>query len=153
MEVANGKIKTHIAVHRGAADFREYAELREDGLVLSQVTDKSMNFKVQDNPVSLIAWDLAQGDTVAVYRAKVGSIGQTTWSVSACGLPVAPSLSVNVARMPYVRCGVPVVLTADNPHAVIDDVGVFFLVYSGGSQAFIELLPDVISRKCCCKEQ
>lgn len=144
--------KTHIAFQAGSDHAREYAALGLDGFVLSQVTPKSFNFRVEKHAVSLLAWDLQGGDTVQVYRAKVGSIGQTNWSASACGLPVAPSLSVNVARMPYVRCGAPVVLTADNPHVLIDDVGVFFLVYSGGGSAVVEVLPDVISRKCCCKE-
>lgn len=153
-EVRNQKnsITTHIAYHDGSLPSREYAEFQQDGVCLSQVSNKSFNFKVENQAVSLIAWGLETDDTVTVYRARVGSIGQTTWTVSPCGLPVAPSLSVNVARMPYMRCGVPVVLTADNPHVLIDDVGVFFLVYSGGGSAVVEVLPDVISRKCCCKE-
>ncbi len=150
--MSGGTITTHIALRTGSAHSREYAELGQDGFVLSQVTPKSFNFKVEKHAVSLIAWDLQGSDTVQVYRARVGSIGQANWSVSACGLPVAPSASVNVARMPYVRCGSPVVLTVETPHVLIDDVGTFFLMYSGGSETIVEVLPDVISRKCCCKE-
>lgn len=148
--MAAAKIMTHIAHSQGNTP--RHAVQHDDGFLLSQAYPKSFNFKVENKAISLLAWQLSGSDTVTVHRARVGSIGQDKWQISACGLPMSPDLSVNVAHMPYVRCGAPVVLTADNPHTLIDDVGVFFLVYSGSDNTIVELLPDTISRKCCCKD-
>lgn len=143
-------IKTHIAFHDGST--QQANSGLHNGFELSQVRHKSFNFKVENHAISLIAWGLKDDDTVTVHRARVGNVGNVSWTVSNCGLPISPDLNVNVAHMPYSRCGKRVVLTAGNPHCVIDDVGVFFLVYSGSSDTVVETLPDTIARKCSCKD-
>lgn len=144
-------VRTHLSHSDGSIADDLRIDVHEYGFLLSAVNNRSFNFKVDDKAVSLLVWGLLGDDVVEVRRARVGSTGSTEWTLSSCGLPVSPSLGVCVGHMPYVKNGKPVVLNAENPHVVIDDVGAFFLVYHGDNETVVELLPDVLANGRCNK--
>lgn len=137
------EIKTHIELMENF--HRE--NINHGGFILSQANSQSYNFKAEKEPIALIAWGLQGDDEVQVFRARTDSVGNNHWTKSECGLPISPDLNVNVASMPYLKNGKKVSLTATNPHCLIDDVGIFFLVYSGTNESVvIEVLPDSIPK-------
>ena len=140
-------IKTHISVTDSTI------KDRGRGFKLSPLNPQSANIIVSKHPRSVIVWDLAFGEIVTVRRARVDSLGNTRWAVdesACCPNPVPPSDNANVNSMPYKRCGVEVVLTHDNPQALIDDAGVYYFVYEGDGDIVIDHFDDPIVRKCCC---
>ena len=140
-------IKTHISVTDSTI------KDRGSGFKLSPLNPQSANIAVSKYPHSVIVWDLAFGEIVTVRRARVDSLGNTRWAVdesACCPNPVPPSDNANVNSMPYKRCGIEVVLTHDNPHALIDDAGVYYFVYEGDGDIVIDHFDDPIVRKCCC---
>lgn len=143
--VKRNEISTHIRVVDDAV------KDGGSGFELSVIKPRSANFSVRTVPVALVAWGLAEGETVAVRRAKVASLGVSRWrdDGSCCGGSLSPDDNGNIEHMPYKRCGADVVLTAQNPHAVVDDVGTFFLEYSGGGDVVIDKMDDPVVRKVC----
>lgn len=140
--------KTHSSLVYRADDGRGLNDWR-----MNETRRQSLNFRVVDSPISVLIWGLAQGEIVEVRRAQVAALGHVNWQQAdeSCGCAISPPSEVgNVAHMAYSRCGVPVVLTAENPHAVIDDVGAFFLVYRGSGEVVAEVMRDVVQRKHCC---
>lgn len=124
----------------------------DEGVELSAIKPRSVPFKVVDKPLALIAWDMPEEGQVLIHRTIIRGVGNVNWLIQGCGVPVAPDISVPAKRMPYYRKGKQLVLNKNNPHCIIDDVGTFFLEYIGRDHVFVELLPDVIFRKCHCKE-
>lgn len=123
------------------------------GFKLSPLNPQSANITVSKYPHSIIAWDLADGETVTIRRTRVDSLGNTRWAVddsSCCPNPVPPSDNANVNSMPYRRCGIDIVLTHEEPHVLIDDAGVYYFVYQGDGDIVIDHFDDPVVRKCCC---
>ena len=122
-------------------------------LHLSQVQLSSRVIDVFDNPKRLVAWDMVPGDKVKVMMVRTASTGPDTWSKSddCCAGPQPPGDVVVVNQMQYVRCGEQVVLTDQSPVAIIDDAGMYMLVYEsgGGMEVVIDMYDDVIQRKTC----
>lgn len=122
-------------------------------LHLSQVQLSSRVIDVFDNPKRLVAWDMVPGDKVKVMMVRTASTGPDTWSKSddCCVGPQPPGDVVVVNQMQYVRCGEQVVLTDQSPVAIIDDAGMYMLVYEsgGGMEVVIDMYDDVIQRKTC----
>ena len=140
-------IVTHISVTNSA--------IKDNGMgfKLSPMSPQSANIIVSKYPRAIVVWDLAIGETVAVRRARVDSLGNARWAVDesgCCPSPVPPSDNANVNSMPYRRCGVDVVLTHEEPHVLIDDAGVYYFVYQGDGDIVIDHFDDPIARKCCC---
>lgn len=122
-------------------------------LTLSEVNRASHVIDVFDNPKRLVAWDMVPGDKVKVMMVRTASTGPDMWSKSddCCVGPQPPGDVVVVNQMQYVRCGVQVVLTDQSPVSIIDDAGMYMLVYEsgGGAEVVIDVYDDVIQRKTC----
>lgn len=143
--MGNVMIRTHIKV------VDHSVEDKGRGFVLNPLKAQSANFVVDDVPLSVLAWGLMPGETVEIRRARVDSLGQGSWRKAGdcCPAALAPDDNGNLEHMAYVRCGVPVVLTRDNPQITIDDVGVFYCVFSGDGETVIERRADRLQRKGC----
>lgn len=124
------------------------------GFDLSPMQIYSANFSVTDMPISLLAWGLQGGDWLEIRRVRVGSLGNRNWNKTddCCPVAIEPDEIANLESMPYVRCGAVVRLDANNAHQIIDDVGDFVLVYHGDNDISVDVMRDVVQRKCCCGE-
>lgn len=120
---------------------------------LNETSTTSIVIDVFDNPKRLVAWGMVPGDKVKVMMVRTASTGPDTWSKSddCCVGPQPPGDVVVVNQMQYVRCGEQVVLTDQSPVAIIDDAGMYMLVYEsgGGMEVVIDMYDDVIQRKTC----
>lgn len=120
---------------------------------LNQANTTSQVVDVLNTPKRLIAWSIAPGDKVKVMMVRLGNTGSDSWSKSedCCVGPQPPGDVVVIGQLPYVRCGVQVVLTDQSPTAIIDDAGHYMFLYESenGDQAVIEAYDDFVKRKTC----
>lgn len=120
---------------------------------LNQANTTSQVVDVLNTPKRLIAWSIAPGDKVKVMMVRLGNTGSDSWSKSedCCVGPQPPGDVVVIGQLPYVRCGVQVVLTDQSPTAVIDDAGHYMFLYESenGDQAVVEAYDDFVKRKTC----
>lgn len=120
---------------------------------LNQANTTSQVVDVLNTPKRLIAWSIAPGDKVKVMMVRLGNTGSDSWSKSedCCVGPQPPGDVVVIGQLPYVRCGVQVVLTDQSPTAVIDDAGHYMFLYESekGDTAVVEAYDDFVKRKTC----
>lgn len=120
---------------------------------LNQANTTSQVVDVLNTPKRLIAWSIAPGDKVKVMMVRLGNTGSDSWSKSedCCVGPQPPGDVVVIGQLPYVRCGVQVVLTDQSPTAIIDDAGHYMFLYESenGDQAVVEAYDDFVKRKTC----
>lgn len=120
---------------------------------LNQANTTSQVVDVLNAPKRLIAWSIAPGDKVKVMMVRLGNTGSDSWSKSedCCVGPQPPGDVVVIGQLPYVRCGVQVVLTDQSPTAIIDDAGHYMFLYESenGDQAVVEAYDDFVKRKTC----
>lgn len=120
---------------------------------LNQANTTSQVVDVLSTPKRLIAWSIAPGDKVKVMMVRLGNTGSDSWSKSedCCVGPQPPGDVVVIGQLPYVRCGVQVVLTDQSPTAVIDDAGHYMFLYESekGDTAVVEAYDDFVKRKTC----
>lgn len=146
-------IQTHSTIKRNT----NTAQSQEPHFSLTPLHPNSTNIEVRKYPKRIIAWGLESGETVAVQMARVSSIGKTHWALSdddCCPCIMPPDLVANVQSMPYLKCGKPLILTADNPCTHIDDAGIYYFEYSGHGNVIIDHYDDPVIRKadwCGCE--
>lgn len=145
-------IKTHSTIKRNP----QAAQSQEPHFHLTQLRPISSNVEVRKYPLRVIAWGLNADDIVTVHMARVSSLGNTHWALSddCCPCVIPPSEVANVQTMPYIKCGEPLVLTADNPCAHIDDAGIYYFEYSGYGEVILDHYDDPVIRKadwCGCE--
>lgn len=120
---------------------------------LNQANTTSQVVDVLNTPKRLIAWSIAPGDKVKVMMVRLGNTGSDSWSKSedCCVGPQPPGDVVVIGQLPYIRCGVQVVLTDQSPTAVIDDAGHYMFLYESekGDMAVVEAYDDFVKRKTC----
>lgn len=120
---------------------------------LNQANTTSQVVDVLNTPKRLVAWSIAPGDKVKVMMVRLGNTGSDSWSKSedCCVGPQPPGDVVVIGQLPYVRCGVQVVLTDQSPTAIIDDAGHYMFLYESenGDQAVVEAYDDFVKRKTC----
>jgi len=120
---------------------------------LNQANTTSQVVDVLNTPKRLIAWSIAPGDKVKVMMVRLGNTGSDSWSKSedCCVGPQPPGDVVVIGQLPYVRCGVQVVLTDQSPTAIIDDAGHYMFLYESekGDTAVVEAYDDFVKRKTC----
>lgn len=120
---------------------------------LNQANTTSQVVDVLNTPKRLIAWSIAPGDKVKVMMVRLGNTGSNSWSKSedCCVGPQPPGDVVVIGQLPYVRCGVQVVLTDQSPTAIIDDAGHYMFLYESekGDTAVVEAYDDFVKRKTC----
>jgi len=120
---------------------------------LNQANTTSQVVDVLNTPKRLVAWSIAPGDKVKVMMVRLGNTGSDSWSKSedCCVGPQPPGDVVVIGQLPYVRCGVQVVLTDQSPTAVIDDAGHYMFLYESekGDTAVVEAYDDFVKRKTC----
>lgn len=120
---------------------------------LNQANTTSQVVDVLSTPKRLIAWSIAPGDKVKVMMVRLGNTGSDSWSKSedCCVGPQPPGDVVVIGQLPYVRCGVQVVLTDQSPTAIIDDAGHYMFLYESekGDTAVVEAYDDFVKRKTC----
>jgi hypothetical protein len=120
---------------------------------LNQANTTSQVVDVLNTPKRLIAWSIAPGDKVKVMMVRLGNTGSDSWSKSedCCVGPQPPGDVVVIGQLPYIRCGVQVVLTDQSPTAVIDDAGHYMFLYESekGDTAVVEAYDDFVKRKTC----
>lgn len=145
-------IKTHLVVKQSM----QSKQSAEPHFHLTQIRPTSTNVQVRKYPLRIVAWGLDEGETVAVRMARVTSLGNPHWALSddCCPCVIPPSEVANVQTMPYIKCGKPLVLTADNPCAHIDDAGIYYFEYSGYGEVILDHYDDPVIRKadwCGCE--
>ena len=120
---------------------------------LNQANTTSQVVDVLNAPKRLVAWSIAPGDKVKVMMVRLGNTGSDSWSKSedCCVGPQPPGDVVVIGQLPYVRCGVQVVLTDQSPTAIIDDAGHYMFLYESenGDHAVVEAYDDFVKRKTC----
>lgn len=120
---------------------------------LNQANTTSQVVDVLNTPKRLVAWSIAPGDKVKVMMVRLGNTGSDSWSKSedCCVGPQPPGDVVVIGQLPYVRCGVQVVLTDQSPTAIIDDAGHYMFLYESekGDTAVVEAYDDFVKRKTC----
>lgn len=120
---------------------------------LNQANTTSQVIDVISTPKRLVAWSIAPGDKVKVMMVRLGNTGSDSWEKSndCCVGPQPPGDVVVIGQMPYVRCGVQVVLTDQSPTAIIDDTGHYMFLYESvnGDHAVVEAYDDFVKRKTC----
>ena len=120
---------------------------------LSQANTTSQVIDVMNTPKRLVAWSIAPGDKVKVMMVRLGNTGSDSWTKSedCCVGPQPPGDVVVIGQMPYVRCGIQVVLTDQSPTAIIDDTGHYMFLYESenGDHAVVEAYDDFVKRKTC----
>lgn len=120
---------------------------------LNQANTTSQVVDVLNTPKRLIAWSIAPGDKVKVMMVRLGNTGSDSWSKSedCCVGPQPPGDVVVIGQLPYIRCGVQVVLTDQSPTAIIDDAGHYMFLYESekGDTAVVEAYDDFVKRKTC----
>lgn len=120
---------------------------------LNQANTTSQVVDVLSTPKRLIAWSIAPGDKVKVMMVRLGNTGSDSWSKSedCCVGPQPPGDVVVIGQLPYIRCGVQVVLTDQSPTAIIDDAGHYMFLYESekGDTAVVEAYDDFVKRKTC----
>nr|DAE98527.1 MAG TPA: hypothetical protein [Bacteriophage sp.] len=120
---------------------------------LSQANTTSQVIDVMNTPKRLVAWSIAPGDKVKVMMVRLGNTGSDSWTKSedCCVGPQPPGDVVVIGQIPYVRCGVQVVLTDQSPTAVIDDTGHYMFLYEpeNGDHTVVEAYDDFVKRKTC----
>lgn len=146
-------IQTHLAVKRNTAA----AQSQEPHFHLTQLRPTSSNVEVRKYPLRVIAWGLDKGESVEVKMARVSSLGNTHWALSdneCCPCIIPPDQLANVQSMPYIKCGKPLTLTAENPCAHIDDAGIYYFEYTGVGDVILDHYDDPVIRKadwCGCE--
>lgn len=146
-------IKTHSTIKRN----QQAAQSQEPHFHLTQLRPTSTNVEVRKYPLRIIAWGLSGSETVTVHMARVSSLGNTHWALSddkCCPCILPPDQVANVQHMPYIKCGKPLVLTADNPCAHIDDAGIYYFEYHGSESVIVDHYDDPVIRKadwCGCE--
>ena len=120
---------------------------------LNQANTTSQVVDVLSTPKRLVAWSIAPGDKVKVMMVRLGNTGSDSWSKSedCCVGPQPPGDVVVIGQLPYIRCGVQVVLTDQSPTAIIDDAGHYMFLYESekGDTAVVEAYDDFVKRKTC----
>lgn len=120
---------------------------------LNQANTTSQVVDVLNTPKRLVAWSIAPGDKVKVMMVRLGNTGSDSWSKSedCCVGPQPPGDVVVIGQLPYIRCGVQVVLTDQSPTAIIDDAGHYMFLYESekGDTAVVEAYDDFVKRKTC----
>lgn len=143
-------IKTHSTIKPNS----QIAQSQEPHFHLTQVRPTSSNVQVRKYPLRVVAWGLEQGESVEVRMVRVSSLGNTHWALSddeCCPCVLPPDQVANVQTMPYIKCGKPLVLTAQNPTAHIDDAGIYYFEYSGYGEVILDHYDDpVISKANWC---
>lgn len=143
-----GNIKTHSHIKTAQTS-------TEPRFTLNELYPTSSNIDVRQYPKRIIAWGLVGSETVSVQMARVQSLGNPHWTLTddCCPCPIEPSAVANVQHMPYLRCGKPVILTAENPAIHIDDAGTYYFEYHGTSEVMIDHYDDPViakNRICDC---
>lgn len=120
---------------------------------MNEANKVSRVIDVFDHPKRLVGWDLQPGDKVLVNIVRISGTGEEGWTSSddCCSKTKPPGDVVIVGKMPYKRCGAQVVITDQDPVAIIDDAGSYVLVYEPdrGFEIIVEAYDDVILRKTC----
>lgn len=146
-----GNIRTHSYIK--TAQIQSGNEPRFN---LNQLFSTSTNIEVRKYPKRVIAWGLVGDETVSVHIARVQSLGNPNWTLTddCCPCPIEPSAVANVQHMPYLKCGKPLILTADNPCTHIDDAGIYYFEYHGSESVIVDHYDDPVIRKadwCGCE--
>lgn len=137
-------IKTHSAI------IRQQHSPNTPYFHLNELYPTSTNVEAKRYPLRIIAWGLSDNETVSVHIARVQSLDNPHWALSdddCCPCVIEPSAVANVQHMPYKQCGKPLVLTAENPTAHIDDAGTYYFEYHGTNSVIIDHYDDPIMTK------
>lgn len=144
-------IKTHSAILQSQNNTQNAPHFQ-----LNELSPISTNVEVKRYPLRVIAWGLADNETVSVHIARVQSLGNPNWTLTddCCPCPIEPSAVANVQHMPYKKCKQEVVLTADEPAIHIDDAGTYYFEYHGDNEVIIDHYDDPVipkNRLCDCE--